>query len=285
MINAAIVGLGRWGQNLVNSVQGKSDKIRFVAGVLRHPENAREYARAAGAHAARATSTKVLADPGDRRDRARDAAHRARRADPRRGRKPASRCSPRSLSRSTSSDAARRAARRRASETSRVGVGYNWRFQPALAGDPPDARRRPARASFCTSKATSAARASIAFRKEHWRQQRDEGPAGGMTGRGVHVVDAMLYLAGPGRHRARAELSHRARLRHRRHDFDAVPLQERRDGLSRHDHRDRGDVAHAGLRLERLGRSRRRRAPDDVADERVLRRSRESAHAPASRRS
>src|SRR5690348_9823765 len=44
MINAAIIGLGRWGQNLVNSVQGKSDKIRFVAGVLRHPENAREYA-------------------------------------------------------------------------------------------------------------------------------------------------------------------------------------------------------------------------------------------------
>ena len=32
--------------------------------------------------------------------------------------------------------------------------------------------------------------------KEHWRQNRDEGPAGGMTGRGVHVVDAMLYLAG-----------------------------------------------------------------------------------------
>jgi predicted dehydrogenase len=32
--------------------------------------------------------------------------------------------------------------------------------------------------------------------KEHWRQQATEGPAGGMTGRGVHVVDAMLYLAG-----------------------------------------------------------------------------------------
>src|ERR687894_305396 len=48
MINAAIVGLGRWGQNLVNSVQGKSDKIRFVAGVLRHPEKAREYAERNG---------------------------------------------------------------------------------------------------------------------------------------------------------------------------------------------------------------------------------------------
>lgn len=35
------------------------------------------------------------------------------------------------------------------------------------------------------------------FPKEHWRQQTEEGPAGGMTGRGVHVVDAMLYLAGP----------------------------------------------------------------------------------------
>ena len=30
----------------------------------------------------------------------------------------------------------------------------------------------------------------------HWRHDREEGPAGGMTGRGVHVVDAMLCLAG-----------------------------------------------------------------------------------------
>ena len=34
------------------------------------------------------------------------------------------------------------------------------------------------------------------FPKAHWRQQPGEGPAGGMTGRGVHVVDAMLDLAG-----------------------------------------------------------------------------------------
>jgi predicted dehydrogenase len=32
MINAAIVGLGRWGQMFVNSIQGKSDKIKFVGG-------------------------------------------------------------------------------------------------------------------------------------------------------------------------------------------------------------------------------------------------------------
>src|SRR3712207_3959700 len=34
------------------------------------------------------------------------------------------------------------------------------------------------------------------FPRGHWRHDREEGPAGGMTGRGVHVVDAMLYLAG-----------------------------------------------------------------------------------------
>jgi predicted dehydrogenase len=34
------------------------------------------------------------------------------------------------------------------------------------------------------------------FEREHWRQSREEGPAGGMTGRGVHLVDAMLFLSG-----------------------------------------------------------------------------------------
>src|SRR5215210_9603259 len=62
MINAAIVGLGRWGQNLVNSVQGKSDKIRCVAGVLRHPENAREYAKR-NALTLHSELGAVLADP------------------------------------------------------------------------------------------------------------------------------------------------------------------------------------------------------------------------------
>src|SRR5687767_14025424 len=62
MINAAIVGLGRWGQNLVNSVQGKSEKIRFTTGVLRHPENAREYAKQQGLKL-QSDFAKVLADP------------------------------------------------------------------------------------------------------------------------------------------------------------------------------------------------------------------------------
>jgi len=44
MINAAIVGLGRWGQALVTAVQGKSDRIRFVRGIVRDPARARDFA-------------------------------------------------------------------------------------------------------------------------------------------------------------------------------------------------------------------------------------------------
>ena len=44
MLNAAIVGLGWWGKNLVNAVQDKSERIRFIHGVSKEPEAAREFA-------------------------------------------------------------------------------------------------------------------------------------------------------------------------------------------------------------------------------------------------
>jgi predicted dehydrogenase len=76
-----------------------------------------------------------------------------------------------------------------------LAVGYNWRFQPALQ----EAKRMlddgrlgkllHIEGNFCGPSA-------YRFSREHWRHDRDEAPAGGMTGRGVHVVDAMLYLAG-----------------------------------------------------------------------------------------
>ena len=65
MIRAAIVGLGRWGQNLVASVQGKSDAIRFVAGATRTPEKARGFADAHG-FPLYDRYEKVLADPAIR---------------------------------------------------------------------------------------------------------------------------------------------------------------------------------------------------------------------------
>ena len=44
MINAAIVGLGRWGRNIVNAVQDKSERLRFMRGVVRRTEPAAAFA-------------------------------------------------------------------------------------------------------------------------------------------------------------------------------------------------------------------------------------------------
>src|SRR4029078_2156597 len=44
MINAAIIGLGRWGKSLVTAVQGKSRKLRFVHGVSKEPDDGRAFA-------------------------------------------------------------------------------------------------------------------------------------------------------------------------------------------------------------------------------------------------
>ena len=47
-VRAAIIGMGSWGQNLVNSVQGKSELIRFSAGATRTPAKAAEFAKMHG---------------------------------------------------------------------------------------------------------------------------------------------------------------------------------------------------------------------------------------------
>jgi hypothetical protein len=46
MIDAAIVGLGRWGKAIVEAVQGKSRSLRFVRGVSKEPETVRAFAAA-----------------------------------------------------------------------------------------------------------------------------------------------------------------------------------------------------------------------------------------------
>ena len=48
MIKAGIAGLGRWGQNLVSSVQDKSESISFTAGAARNPDKVAEFATEKG---------------------------------------------------------------------------------------------------------------------------------------------------------------------------------------------------------------------------------------------
>ncbi|MBV9237303.1 MAG: Gfo/Idh/MocA family oxidoreductase [Xanthobacteraceae bacterium] len=48
MISAAVIGLGRWGKNIVESIQGKSQRLRIVRGVSKEPDLVRDFAAAKG---------------------------------------------------------------------------------------------------------------------------------------------------------------------------------------------------------------------------------------------
>ena len=63
MIRAAVVGLGRWGRTLVDSLGEGSDAIRFTRAVTRTPSKVEDYAAAKGM-ALGADYDEALSDPG-----------------------------------------------------------------------------------------------------------------------------------------------------------------------------------------------------------------------------
>jgi predicted dehydrogenase len=192
MINAAIIGLGRWGQNLVNSIQGKSDKIRITAGATRTVSKAADYAKQQG-FAVHDSYQKVLADskidavivatPHTQRVEIITAAARSG--------KHVFTEKPLTLTKADADVCVKACADHNVT----LAVGYNWRFQPALQemkrmlDDGRLGKLVHIEGNFCGPSV-------YRFGPEHWRLKPEEGPGGGMTGRGVHVVDAMIYLAG-----------------------------------------------------------------------------------------
>jgi predicted dehydrogenase len=193
VIRAAIVGLGRWGQNLVDCTQGKTDKLRFTVGVARTPAKARAFADKHGLSLVSDHAT-ALADPNV------DAIvlatphtqHAEQVAAAAAAGKHVFTDKPFALT-VASAEAAVKAC---AAAGRVLAVGFNWRYQPALR----EMRRmlqdgRLGRLLHIEGNFNGPS--VYRFAKEHWRQQREEGPGGGMTGRGVHVIDAMQYLAGP----------------------------------------------------------------------------------------
>ncbi len=192
MINAAIVGLGRWGQNLVNSIQGKSGKIRIVAGATRTVAKAADYANKQGfplyesyerVLADPSIDAIVLATPHTQRVELIVAAAKAG--------KHVFTEKPLTLTLQEAQTCVKACADHKVT----LAVGYNWRFQPALQeikrklDDGRLGKLLHIEGNFCGPSV-------YRFGADHWRLRREEGPAGGMTGRGVHVVDAMLYLSG-----------------------------------------------------------------------------------------
>jgi predicted dehydrogenase len=192
MIRAGIVGMGTWGQNLVASVQGRSDAIRFAAGTTRTPAKAAGFAATHGIRML-GSFEELLRDPGV------DAVvlatphsmHCAQIVAAASAGKHVFAEKPLGLERRSAEQAVAACAQHGVT----LAVGYNWRFQPALR----EIRRMlddgrlgsllHIEGNFCGPSA-------YRFPRGHWRHDREEVPAGGMTGRGVHVVDAMLYLAG-----------------------------------------------------------------------------------------
>lgn len=192
MINAAIVGLGGWGRNLVTHTQGKSPKIRFVVGCTRTVESAKAYGEEKG-FPVRADYAAILADPKI------DAvvlatphsAHAEQVLQAARAGKHIYCEKPFTLTRASAEQALQACAAANVT----LMVGYNWRYQPALQEVKrmiDDGRLGKVLHVEGNFNGPSVYR----FPKEHWRPSREECPAGGMTGRGCHVVDAMIYLAG-----------------------------------------------------------------------------------------
>ncbi|HZU88410.1 MAG TPA: Gfo/Idh/MocA family oxidoreductase [Stellaceae bacterium] len=198
MINAAIVGLGRWGRTLVAAAEG-SGKLRLTRAVVRDPGRHRDFAAAHRLEVAEELAP-VLADPQiDAVVLATPHSLHCRQIIAAAAAGKAVFCEkPLCLE---VADAERAIA---ACEEAGVvlGIGTDKRFFPAfqellrLAKSGALGELLHLEAHFSNEVAGSFA---------GWRHDPAEAPAGGMTGTGVHMLDAMIALAGPVR-RVQAQL-------------------------------------------------------------------------------
>jgi predicted dehydrogenase len=192
MLNVGVYGLGGFGKQLVNSIQGKSEKIRVVACAARTRSNVEQFAREKGIDIVE-DYAKLLAEP-----RVQGVIL----------------ATPHSLHPTHVQQAARAGKHvfvekpfalnaEAATETVRVcrehgvkfGVGFNRRFRPAMQ----ELRKL----------VTGGSLGQLLHLEGHfsgepsnrppgsWRSSRAENPGGSMTARGIHVADAMISIAGP----------------------------------------------------------------------------------------
>jgi predicted dehydrogenase len=192
MIDAGIVGLGSWGKNLVEAVQGKSNRLRFVRGACRDIRPVAAFAERHGL-ALSSSLTELLADenvaavvlatPHSLHAEQINASAEAR--------KPVFCEKPLALTRD---DAARAidACRRHGVV---LALGENNRFWPNMqemlrivaSGELGESMHIEGHASNENSGRFFGA----------WRHLAAESPGGGMTGAGIHVLDAFIHLMGP----------------------------------------------------------------------------------------
>jgi predicted dehydrogenase len=192
MIRAAIVGLGRWGRTLVNSVQGKSGAIRFAAGYTRTRASAEGFCAEHGI-ALKDDLDQILADP------AIDAVVFATPHSQHGGQVERTAAAGKHVfmekpftldvkSCETALDAVARAG-------VVLAVAYPRRFHPAMI----ELKARIADGRLGTVSHCESAQASptgLTMSPDYWRSDPQEAPAGAMTATGVHNLDALIYLFG-----------------------------------------------------------------------------------------
>ena len=192
MINTAIVGLGRWGKNFVESIQGKSGRIRFTRGVDAAPDKLRDFAAQHGFDLC-ADLADVLADPAIRA---------VVLATPHSLHRPMVEAAARAgkqvfcekpLALNTADAAAMIEACRKAGVV--LGVGHNRRLWPSM-----QALKRIVQ----SGELGEILHVEGHFSNEHsnntggtWRDSPAESPGGGMTGAGLHILDAFINTLGP----------------------------------------------------------------------------------------
>ena len=192
MVNAAIVGLGWWGKNIVNAVQGKCAQLKFVRGVTQEIAETEAFASRHGipltdtlesALADPKVEAVVLATPHSLHADQIVAAARAG--------KHVFCEKPLSLKRAD----AERAVKACLDAKRVIGVGQNKRFWPSMAALRKVAAAGSLGRTLHIEGHYSNENSSNFFAS--WRDKPDETPGAGMTGTGIHILDAFTSIAGP----------------------------------------------------------------------------------------
>lgn len=192
MINAAVIGLGRWGKSIVNAVQGKSQHLRVIRGVSKEPDLVRDFAAAHGFELSTEFADAV-ADP--RVEAVMLATPHSLHVDQicavAAAGKPVWCEKPLALTRVEAERAV--AACQKAGVV--FGLGNNKRCFPSM---------RELKRLVDDGELGDILHVEGHFTNEHstrvaggWRDDPSESPGGGMTGAGLHLLDAFVNLAGP----------------------------------------------------------------------------------------
>lgn len=197
MLRCAIVGLGRWGQRLVDScqVEGRplGGDIHFTHAVVRSPDRYRDYCAKQGLAyqedyqsllAGSQIDAVVLATPHSQHfDQITAAAAAGKHVFVEK---------PFTLGEREASLAAESARSARVV----LAVGHNRRFLASVQ----DLRSMIDQGQLGTithMEGNFSGPFGLGYNREMWRANQSESPAGGMTAMGIHIVDAFIYLGGP----------------------------------------------------------------------------------------